>query len=43
MASDNKTLGEAAKAAVGGDEAAETAVKIAKQTSRPGQKYQIEG
>lgn len=34
-----RTLEEAAKAAVAGDEAAETAIKIAKQASRLGQKY----
>ena len=35
----DKTLGEAAQAAANGDSAAETAVKIAKQAGRLGQKY----
>jgi hypothetical protein len=35
----DKTLGDAAKAAVKGDPTAETAVKIAKQAGRLGQKY----
>jgi len=35
----DKTLEETAKAALGGDETAETAIKIAKQASRLGQKY----
>jgi RHS repeat-associated protein len=35
----DKTLGEAAQAAANGDSAAETAVKVAKQAGRLGQKY----
>jgi len=35
----NKSLGEAAEAAAAGDESAKTAVKIAKQADRLGQKY----
>jgi hypothetical protein len=35
----DKTLGEAAQAALNGDPSAETAIKIAKQAGRLGQQY----